>query len=113
MPTNDKPILVYATFPDTNSAEMVGEALVDQALAACINILPGMVSIYIWDGKRQRDQEVVMIAKTRRLLLERVVRLIKARHPSKTPAVVTLDISGGSTDFLRWIDAQTAERKIS
>ena len=113
MAANDKPILIYATFPDEKIAEMVGEVLVDQGLVACVNILPGMVSIYVWEGKRQRDAEVVMIAKTRSRQLDAIVRTIKARHPHATPAIVAVDIAGGSTDFLRWVAAQTAEHKLS
>ena len=113
MAANDKPILIYATFPVAKVAEMVGEVLVDQGLVACVNILPGAVSIYIWEGKRQRDAEVVLIAKSRRQHLDAIVRAVKAHHPHSNPAVVALDIAGGSTDFLRWMIDQTAERKLS
>ncbi len=113
LPAADKPILIYATFPDMKVADMVGEALVDQGLVACVNLLPGMASIYVWEGQRQRDTEVVMIAKTRSRKLEAIVRAIKAHHPATTPAIVAVDIAGGSTDFLRWIGDQTADRKFS
>jgi periplasmic divalent cation tolerance protein len=110
---NDKPIFVYATFPDQNSAEMVGEILVDRGLVACVNLLPGAISIYIWEGKRQRDSEVVMIAKSRRGQFDTLVRTIKEHHPYTTPAIVALDIAAGSADYLRWIGEQTAERTLS
>ena len=61
----DTPILVYATFPSLDDAERIGGRLVDDGLAACVNILPGMVSIYVWQGQRQKDEECAMIIKSR------------------------------------------------
>jgi periplasmic divalent cation tolerance protein len=106
--TNDKPILIYATFPDPATAEEVGGSLVDRGLAACVNIIPGMTSIYVWQGSRHRDTETVMIIKTRASLADRVVAHTKARHPYDIPAMIVLPIDGGSADFLSWISAQTA-----
>ena len=57
MRENDKPVLIYSTFPSAAEAERVGGALVDQGLAACVNIFPGMTAIYVWEGKRQRESE--------------------------------------------------------
>ena len=56
MRENDKPVLIYSTFPSAAEAERVGGALVDQGLAACVNIFPGMTAIYVWEGKRQRER---------------------------------------------------------
>ena len=100
-------VLIYATCPSLAEAERIGGALVDRGLAACINILPGMISIYVWQGKRQRDSEVVMIAKSRGGLAQQVVSEIRALHPFENPAVVVLPVIGGSPDFLAWIEAQT------
>ena len=108
MQENDKAVLVYTTFPSPEAAEAVGAALVDAGLAACVNILPGMTSIYLWDGARQRDAEAVMIVKTRRALAERVMADIRARHTYETPALIVLPVEGGSADYLAWIVAQTA-----
>ena len=104
---NDKPVLIYSTFPSLSEAERVGGALVDQGLAACVNILPGMVAIYVWEGKRQRASEVAMIIKTRAALASRVVAEARKLHPYANPALLVLPISGGSQDFLDWIREQT------
>ena len=72
-------------------------------------MLPGMVSIYIWDGQRQRDTEVAMIAKTSMGGLSAILQAIEARHPYTTPAIVALDVPGGSAEYLAWIAAQTAD----
>ena len=104
----DKAILVYATFPSIEDAERIGGRLVEDGLAACVNILPGMVSIYVWQGQRHRDQECAMIIKSRASLADRIVETVRGLHPYENPALVVLDIAGGSLLFLEWILAQTA-----
>jgi periplasmic divalent cation tolerance protein len=103
----DNPTLVYSTFPSPEEAERVGTALVDTGLAACVNIIPGMTAIYVWEGKRQREQETVMIIKTRASLAERVVAEARKLHPYTNPALLVLPLAGGSADFCRWIAEQT------
>lgn len=100
-------VLVYATCPSAAEAERIGGALVDQGLAACINILGGMTSIYVWQGSRHTDSEAVMIVKTRGGLGPQVVAAIRALHPYDTPAILELPVTGGNEDFLAWIEAQT------
>lgn len=109
MDQNDKPVLVYATFPSAAEAERIGGALVDRGLAACVNILPGMTSIYVWEGKRQRDTEAAMIVKTRASLADTAIAEARKLHPYANPAFVVLPIDGGSADFLRWIMDETAQ----
>jgi periplasmic divalent cation tolerance protein len=104
---NDKPVLIYSTFPSAAVAEQVGGTLVDLGLAACVNIMPGMTAIYVWEGKRQRDSETVMIIKTRTALAEAAIAQARKLHPYSNPALVVLPVSGGSDDFLRWIVEQT------
>ena len=65
MDANDKPVLVYSTFPSVAEAERVGGSLVDRGLAACVDIIDGMTSLYTWQGKRERSAETVMLIKTR------------------------------------------------
>jgi periplasmic divalent cation tolerance protein len=105
---NDKPVLIYSTFPSAAEAERVGGALVDQGLAACVNIFPGMTAIYVWEGKRQRESEAAMLVKTRAVLASRVIAETRKLHPSSNPALLVLPVEGGSEDFLRWIAEQTA-----
>jgi periplasmic divalent cation tolerance protein len=110
---NDKAVLVYTTFPSADAAEAVGGALVEAGLAACVNILPGMTSIYAWKGVRHRDSEVVMIIKTRSALVGRVVAESKSRHPYDNPAILILSVEGGSEAFLDWIAKQTGHPSAS
>jgi periplasmic divalent cation tolerance protein len=111
MSENDKPVLIYSTYPSLETAEAAGGVLVDQGLAACVNILPGMVSIYTWEGARHREQEVVMIIKTRAGLAEAVVAAARRSHPYTNPALLVLPVEGGSADFCSWILAQTSGAK--
>ena len=104
----ERAVFVYTTWPSIVEASRAGSAIVEKRLAACVNILPGMVSIYVWEGARQRDAEVVMIVKTRAALADRVVAETLQRHPYDTPAVLVLPVEGGSPRYLDWILGQTA-----
>lgn len=110
MQENDKPILVYSTFPSVEEAERVGGLLVDRGLAACVNIIPGMIALYVWQGQRHRDSECVMIIKTRSTLAADVMELTRKEHPYTTPALLVLPVEGGSEDYIRWIREQTARQ---
>ena len=84
MHENDKPVLIYSTFPSAAEAERIGGALVDRGLAACVNIFDGMTSIYIWEGKRERGSEAAMLIKTRNVLASQVMAEVKKLHPTPT-----------------------------
>jgi len=105
----ERAVLVYTTYPSVVEAERAGRAIVEQRLAACVNILPGMVSHYWWQGAVERGEEAVMIFKTRASLVEKVRAAVKAGHSYTTPSILVLPIEGGDADYLRWILAETAE----
>ncbi len=107
MHENDKAVLIYSTFPTPDSAETAGGALVNAKLAACVNILPGMTSIYVWQGERHREAETVMIIKTRAVLADAAIAEAKRHHPYTNPAFVVLPVEGGAAPFLQWIREQT------
>ena len=109
MQENDKPVLVYSTFPSGEVAETVGRQLVEQRLAACVNILPGMTSIYRWQGKIERDSEVVMIIKTRASLAEAVMGAVKTKHPYDNPALLVLPVEAGGALYVDWLFAETEQ----
>ena len=111
MSENDKAVLIYSTFPTREAAEDVGSHLVDSGLAACVNIIPGMTSIYRWQGERHRDSETVMIIKTRSGLAERVIAEARGRHPYTNPALLVLPVDGGSQDYIAWVNAETSVPK--
>jgi periplasmic divalent cation tolerance protein len=107
----ERAVLVYTTYPSLVEAERAGRAIVERRLAACINILPGMISHYWWEGKVERGEEVVMIFKTRASLAEAVREAVKESHPYTTPAIVVLPVEGGDPDYLGWINAETEGAK--
>lgn len=102
-------VLIYATFPSLAVAERIGGELVGCRLAACVNVIPGMQSIYRWQGTVQRDDEVAAFVKTRLALAARVVGWVRIAHPYTNPALVTLHAIGGSADFLSWIASETGD----
>lgn len=98
-------VMIYATFPDRETALAVGRDMVEQGIAACINVLPGMTSVYLWKGATETSDEAVMIAKLAAEGAERAVAHILANHPYETPAVLVLPVEGGSADYLAWVCA--------
>jgi periplasmic divalent cation tolerance protein len=103
-------VFVYTTYPSVVEAETAGRALVERQLAACVNILPNMVSIYRWEGAIERGQEVVMIIKTRATLAETVRVAVKEMHSYSTPAILVIPIERVDSDYLSWLTAGTNER---
>lgn len=103
----DMPVLIYSTFPSLDEAKRVGGALVDARLAACVNVFPGMISIYEWEGARETAEEAAMIIKTRAGLKEQVISEVKQLHPYDVPALLILPTQGGSTEYCAWIMQET------
>lgn len=100
--------LIYMTTETEADAERIGRALVGERLAACVNIVAGMRSMYWWDGAVQTAGETILIAKTRADLVERLTARVLELHAYDCPCVVSLAIDGGNPAFLRWIDGETA-----
>jgi periplasmic divalent cation tolerance protein len=103
----ERAVFVYTTYPSLVEAEQAGRAIVERRLAACVNILPGMVSHYWWEGKVERGEEVVMIIKTRASLAEPVRAAVKEMHSYATPAILVLPIESVDQPYLQWILAET------
>lgn len=101
--------LLYMTAPDAGEARRIGDVLVAERLAACVNIIPGMTSIYRWRGEVRHGAECVLIAKTRAELVERATARVRALHSDDCPCVVALPVTGGNPDFLSWIIEETTE----
>lgn len=99
-------ILVYMTAKDKAEARAIGAHLVKSKLAACVNILDQMNSMYVWQDQFQDDNEAVMIAKTTKALEQALIDAVKARHSYDCPCIVTLPIVGGNPAFIEWIQAQ-------
>jgi len=111
MRNEDRPVLIYTTFPSLEDAKRVGEALVAARLAACVNAFPGMISIFEWQGARETAEEVAMIIKTRESLKDQVMAETKRLHPYEVPALLVLATEGGSEKYCAWILKETGGAK--
>ncbi|GIL83424.1 hypothetical protein Vretimale_11210 [Volvox reticuliferus] len=96
-------IVVYVTVPNAQVGEDLGSKLVEAKLAACVNILPGLTSIYTWKGKVEKDSELLLIIKSRHELLTELTAFVRANHPYDEPEVIALPILGGSPSYLQWL----------
>jgi periplasmic divalent cation tolerance protein len=106
----ERAVLVYTTWPSVVEAEAAGRSIVERRLAACVNILPGMISHYWWQGQIERADETVMIVKTRDSLAEAVARAVKDLHSYTTPSIMILPVEKLDPDYHRWIVEETAAR---
>lgn len=100
-------VFVYSTFPDEASARRVAETLVTQKLAACVNIYPPMTSVYEWQGKLEAGPEVAAFIKTRKSLIDEIIKTARPLHPYTVPCFLTLPIESGNEDYLAWARGQT------
>ncbi|HUC48558.1 MAG TPA: divalent-cation tolerance protein CutA [Xanthobacteraceae bacterium] len=102
----ERAVLVYTTFPSIGEAEQAGQTLLERRLCACVNILPGMVSLYWWQGGIDRGEEVVMIIKTRASLGEAVREAVRKLHSYATPAILVIPLESVDPDYHAWIVAE-------
>jgi periplasmic divalent cation tolerance protein len=111
-PGTERIVFVYATYPSLAEAEKAGCTILERRLAACVNVLPGMIAHYWWQGAIERGQEVVMIIKTRAALAEAVRAAVKELHSYATPAILVMPIESVDSDYHAWLLAETeaAER---
>jgi periplasmic divalent cation tolerance protein len=102
-------IVVYVTAPQEDEAAAIAKALVGEGLAACVNIVRGIRSLYRWQGKIEDDTEVLMIIKTQASLFERLSSRVRELHSYSVPEVIALPIVSGSDDYLAWVRDVTGQ----
>ena len=100
-------LFVYITAPSQAEAEGIGHKLVEERLAAGVNLIPGMRTVYRWQGKVEAAEEVVLIAKTTQARLPALARRVQALHPYEVPCILALPVAGGNPDYLAWIAAES------
>jgi periplasmic divalent cation tolerance protein len=106
---NERVVFVYTTHPSVVEAERIGRQLVERRLCACVNILPGMVSLYWWQGAIERGEEAVMIIKTRAALAEPVRAAVRQLHTYTTPAILVMPIKSVDPDYEKWLMAESRQ----
>lgn len=101
-------LLVFTTLPDADSAHAMAARLIDQRVAACVNMLAPCRSVYRWQGKVEDAQEVPLLIKTTAARYAALEAAIRATHPYEVPEIVAVPVSGGLPDYLAWVGAETA-----
>lgn len=104
--------LILCTCPDHPTAERIAHLLIDQKLAACVNILPGIQSIYPWQGKVESAQEHLLLIKSRQDCYAALEAAIRQHHPYQIPEIVAVAIQQGSADYLKWLDSHLTSPAI-
>ena len=97
------------TVGSLEDAKKIGKTLVEQNLVACVNLLENMISIYKWEEQLKEDQEVVIIAKTRKKLMPKLIDTVNSLHSYDCACILELPIQGGNPEFLNWIMAETSD----
>ena len=100
-------LLCLSTAPDLATARTLADALVDERLAACVNLLPGLQSVYRWQGRKESGEEVLLLIKTTRTCLPAVQERIVALHPYELPEVLAVESAGGLPAYLDWVASET------
>jgi periplasmic divalent cation tolerance protein len=96
-------LVALCTCPDAVVGGHIADALVGEGLAACVNVLPGVTSIYEWKGEIQRDTEVLLLIKTVRARLPELTDRVRELHPYELPEIIALPVRGGLPDYLQWV----------
>jgi len=107
MPAPEDAVVVLLTAPDAGVGGGLARTLVEERLAACVNVVPGVRSIYRWEGRIEEEAEVLLIAKTRADRCDALAARVRAIHPYALPEVLVLPACGGSADYLAWVAAET------
>jgi len=97
--------LILCTCPDADCAENLANALIAEKLAACVNIVPGVRSVYQWQGQIETAQEHLLLIKSRQDRYPAIEAAVKKLHPYEVPEIIALDIERGSQDYLQWINS--------
>jgi periplasmic divalent cation tolerance protein len=99
-------IVVFITTANAEEAQRIADVLLEERKAACINIVPGVSSLFWWQGKLDSAAESLLIVKTKASVLSQVVNLVKQHHSYDVPEVIALPIIGGNQDYLEWMDRE-------
>ena len=96
--------MIFCTVPDPITAKKISRILVEEKLAACCNIVPGLNSIYRWENKIQDETELLLIIKTRQELFSELEQRVKNLHPYAVPEIIAMPILNGNIEYLKWMD---------
>jgi len=100
-------LVIFCTCPDRESAEGIATALVEERLAACVNLLPGLTSIYRWQDSVRREPECLLLIKSTATRFEALRSRLRALHPYEVPEIIALPVSHGDPAYLQWLTENT------
>lgn len=103
------PVVCFSTASSPAEAEKIARALVEEQLAACVNLVPGVRSIYRWQGQIEDGVEIFLVIKTQRHLVESLISRVRALHSYSVPEVIVLPIVAGAPDYLAWLADSTSK----
>ena len=101
-------IVVLITAGSVEEGERIAGSLVDNHLVACVNVVPSVKSIFFWEGKTDQQSEVLLIAKSRKALLNQIIEHVKKIHSYSVPEIIAIPVIGGSEDYLKWVEENTS-----
>lgn len=105
MNDNNRYVVGLVTAKDKEEAHKIAQGLLDKKLAACVNVIDSVESMFWWQGKMDQAREVLLVMKTRGDVMEEVIRTVKSLHSYDTPEIIAFPIVAGSKDYLDWIDS--------
>ncbi len=100
-------IIILCNTNSKDSAETIATYLIKESLTACVNIIPKITSIYKWQNKIENDEEYLMLIKTKKELFDKVKEKIQILHPYEVPEIISIDISNGNSEYLKWLNNNT------
>jgi len=103
-------IVVFITVASRREADTIAGVLVGEKLAACVNIVPAVSSVFWWQGKLDKADELLLVAKSAVTSLEKIVERVKAFHSYTVPEIIAMPVYGGNSDYLKWIDESISVR---
>jgi len=106
-------MVVLITCPHQKEGQRIGKVLVSEKLAACVNIIPGLVSIFNWEGRLHQEKEILLLVKTRSSCFQKLEKRVRQIHSYSVPEVIGLPIVKGSKNYLNWLIAMTRDKKGS
>ncbi|KAH8387212.1 hypothetical protein KR093_005575 [Drosophila rubida] len=105
--------VAFVTTPDKESAKKLAHGIIERKLAACVNIIPQIESIYMWEGKVNEDNEYLMMIKTRTTRIDELSKFVRENHPYSVAEVISLPIQAGNLPYLNWISQTVPEKAES
>lgn len=97
-------LIVFCTVPDDDTGRSLARVLVKEELAACCNIVPGLTSIYRWEGKIEEDSEHLLLIKTNRRTFPSLEKRLKELHPYDVPEIIAVNVEEGNHDYIKWVN---------